>query len=211
MVTEGGLGEDVRTALEGGVDWVWALDADVAPEPAALERLLGVLGDLGPLPAPMLLAGRVLTPDGALDPGSLPFAEVRDPELVVAAFERRVLCIRAAPRGSLLVHRRAVERWGLPRSPALRTGEDLEWTARILRREYGFAVPSSVAVRHRQGQLSRRAATTALLRLICSDALAPRERAQFGLDLIGSGARPRPSRRPRATASKLEGRGRRRK
>ena len=56
---------------------------------------------------------------------------VFDPDLVVAVFAGRLLPVRLARRGSLLVNRRGFERCGLPRTVFF--GDDLVWTARLLK------------------------------------------------------------------------------
>jgi hypothetical protein len=153
--------------LDLQADWFWLVDGSTAPEPTALERLLEALEPLGSLTPPVLLASKIVTPDGSPDPGSLPIPQILDPDLAVAACERHLLSIRVARRGSLLVHR-----GGLPRDGSDR---DLEWTARLLRDAHGFLVPQSVAVR----TSVRRSEAAPLLRLVLSDALAPREKPWF--------------------------------
>jgi hypothetical protein len=161
--------DELVTAADLGrqVDWLWLVDGSTAPEPTALERLLEALELLGSLTPPVLLASKVVTPDGSPDPGSLPIPQILDSDLAVAACERHLLSIRVARRGSLLVHRR-----GLPHAGPERA---LEWTARLLRDAPGFLVPQSVAVR----SPVRRSDVGALLRLVLSDALAPREKPWF--------------------------------
>jgi hypothetical protein len=153
--------------LDLQADWFWLVDRSTAPEPTALERLLEARDLLGSLTPPVLLASKIVTPDGSPDPGSLPIPQILDPDLAVAACERHLLSIRVARRGSLLVHRS-----GLPRDGSDR---DLEWTARLLRDAPGFLVPQSVAVR----TSVRRSEAAPLLRLVLSDALAPREKPWF--------------------------------
>ena len=145
-------------------DWLWLVDAD--PEPRALEALLEPLDALGPLPAPVLLAGKLVRPDGT--PTRLPVPRLADADLSVHAFERHLVPIRTARRGSLLVHRRAVAEFGLPGA-----GE-LAWSARVLRKGFGLLVPASVAVHHGPGGED---GARELLALLLSDGLDPKERA----------------------------------
>lgn len=142
------VGDDgVRAAMDADADWLWLLDGSVAPQADALARLLDAHQRFGQLPPPDLLVSKIVRPDGSLDPGSLPVAQVRDPDLAVAAFEQRLLSLRVARRGSLLVRRAAAAalaaRW--PHlDPFL---DDLEWTARLLKSRTGLLVPGSLGTR----------------------------------------------------------------
>lgn len=171
-------------AVPGDCDWVWLLDAGVVPEPDALARLLEALDRLDSRAAPVLLASKVLTPNGFPDRGSLPVPEVFDAELAVDAFDRRLLSLRVARAGSLLVQRRALLGSGGPP----RAGRELEWTARLLARSPGFLVPASVAVRELAGaQAERRRGRAGLagwLRLVLGGALGARERPWFAFRLL---------------------------
>jgi hypothetical protein len=181
------LHDAVRLGCGQYLDWIWAVDASVVPEPAALERLLAPLDHLGSLPTPALLAGRILTPAGELDPDSLPFAETRDPELLVTGFERKLLGVRVARRGSLLIRRSAVERCGPPRARRRLLRDDLEWTARLLRDEVGVLVPASVAVRRpgtAHGKVPALRELASLLELILGDALRLREKPWYTVRLV---------------------------
>ncbi len=154
-------------------EWFWLLDGMAVPEPTALGRLLEALDRLGPLPSPVLLASKVVTPDGSPEHGSVPVPRVKDPDLTAAAFEQRLLPIRVARRGSLLVHRRGVEERGLPR-------DDLRWSARLLKRELGLLVPWSVAVRPPRPP---RRELLGWLALLLSDALETGEKPWFAFRL----------------------------
>ena len=169
-----------REARAGDFAWLWLLDEGTAPEPDALERLLDALDDLGPLPMPVLLASQVVGPDGSVDRRSLPVPAVAR-ELVVGAVGRRLLAIRAARRGSILVARGGIERCGLPRPD--RPGDDLVWTARLLRRDPGLLVPASLV---RRGSVDRAAALVSpagWARLLFGGALRPGEKPWFAFRL----------------------------
>lgn len=139
--------DGVRAALDADADWLWLLDGSVAPREDALARLLETLDSFEDLPSPDLLVSKIVRSDGSLDPGSLPVAQVRDPDLAVAAFERHLLSLRVARRGSLLVRTSAVvaiaARW--PHLDPFM--DDLEWTARLLKSRTGLLVPGSSATR----------------------------------------------------------------
>jgi len=142
------LTEALRLPEAAAADWVWILDAGVAPEPDALAELLAPLDGLGSLTAPSLLAGKVVGLDGALDAAAAPWQRLTDKETAVEATAHRLVSIRAARHGSLLVDAAAVRRHGAPRATYVTSGDDLEWTGRILKAERGYLVPASVAVRH---------------------------------------------------------------
>jgi GT2 family glycosyltransferase len=120
------------------------MDDDTIPAPTALERLLAASVPPG-LPQPLLLASSVVWRDGRPHPMNEPVFK-RDPELFLAGCEHGLLPLRTATFPSLLVHRRAVDRFGLPPAHFFIWSDDIEYTARILRREpVGWLVPESVA------------------------------------------------------------------
>ena len=136
----GGFAAGLERALAGDCDRFWLLDDDTIPEPGALEALLA-----GPEDA-ALLCSRVVWTDGRPHPMNAPWPRWTRPESALAAIERGLLEVRAATYVSILVSRDAVERHGLPSVPYFIWGDDIEFTARLLRDETGFYVPSSVAV-----------------------------------------------------------------
>ena len=185
--------------LPGATDWVWLVDDSVLPTPDALERLLAAVEPLGTpdgLIGPILLASKVVTETGALDPGSLPVAEVGRFDLVVAAYERRLVALRLARRGSLLIHRRAFA--GASAAAPSVLDPDLTWTARLLRRELGLLVPGSVVVRI--DGAGRAWTPAASFRLLTGDALAPREKPRFAFRLAEEGVAAARARLGRAAA-----------
>lgn len=160
--------------------WLWLLEASVAPEPAALRELIAACGPAGSRAGPALLASRVVTPAGALHPLSVPIVEVLDADALMTALDNRLLALRAARPGSVLVHRRALDVPGaLDRSPLGFLG----WTARVLKQEPGLLVPASVAVRRVEAGDSLRVQPAARLRLVTSEAFEPRERPWLAFHL----------------------------
>lgn len=139
--------EGLRAGAETGADWLWLLDGRAIPEPGALAELLRPAGGLDGLPAPALLAGKVVDAAGNLHVDALPWPSIFEKEISTAACAHRLVSLRAARQGSLLVHRDVLERHGLPRADYVAWGEDLEWTARILQQEVGYLVPSSRSLR----------------------------------------------------------------
>lgn len=136
-------------ATAPSADWLWLLEKHAEPAPDALERMLALtitIGVDGSLPAPALLSSKVVRPDGGLHRDSAPWPPLLDRVRVIAAVRQRVVSLRLARWGSLLVHRDAVEQFGPPRADYSDGGGDLEWTARILRELPGYLVPGSVVV-----------------------------------------------------------------
>ncbi len=133
------FGNPLQSTAARGADWFWLLDGTAVPQPDALERLLEALG-LPDLPEPVLLAGKIVLPDGALDIEGAPWPRLTNKDVAIAACQHHLVSIRAARYGSMLVSRAALELHGPPR-------DDLGWTAQILREGTGLLVPQSVAVR----------------------------------------------------------------
>jgi GT2 family glycosyltransferase len=141
----GGFYEGMRSAYEGGFDWLWLMDDDTVPTPTALERLLegrDTAATVGA--APLALASRVLWTDGQMHPMNTPLPALRHMDSLVDAASHGLLLIRSASCVSLLVNRRAIERFGLPIKHYFIWGDDVEFTARVLRSEPGYLVPDSV-------------------------------------------------------------------
>ncbi len=143
------VGEAIGAARDLDAEWLWLLEPDVQPAPTALAELLASLGRFGgeELPEPVLLTSKVLGPHGHLDPRSAPWLPLLGTERIVQACRRRVVAVRLARWGSLLVRRDLVSVHGAPRADYAGGADDLEWTARVLRDGAGYLVPRSVAVR----------------------------------------------------------------
>lgn len=182
--------EELRLGLPEETDWLWLLDGSALPEPTALERLLDTLGEAG-LPRPALMASKVIRADGSLDPAALPVAQVIDPDLAVDVFERRLLSLRVARGGSLLVQRSALDAVGSRRPRLSPFHDDLEWTARVLRDRLGLLVPGSVAVRGAgaSGPPPRAAhqEVASRIRLLLGDALDRRDKPWFAFRFVEEG------------------------
>lgn len=167
-------------ALATGAEWIWVLDGHAVPEPGALEALLAVADPPGSLPAPALLASRVSRPDGSLHPDALPWPEIFEKEITTAAVGHRLVSLRAARPGSLLVRADAVRRHGLPRADFVSHGEILEWTARLLRDERGYLVPTSVALRADRDSPNPRRELRNRARMLRGDTWGREEKLWFG-------------------------------
>lgn len=143
----GGFHEGIKEALREGTDWLWLMDDDCFPEPTALAELLAALERLD-AGSPALLASRVEWQDGEPHGTNMPQVARRDAHALVDAVDKGLLPLRATTFVSLLLAREAVEREGLPPRHFFYQGDDIEYTARILRRARGYFVPESV-VEHR--------------------------------------------------------------
>ncbi len=142
----GGFHEGLRAAHEGGADWAWLMDDDTIPTPNALRELLRAPNSLAGLPAPLLLSSKAVWIDGQLHPMNDP-ALKQEPDHIVESCERGLLPLRRATFVSLLVHRAAVDAFGLPPKHYFIWSDDLEYTGRILKeRSDGYLVPDSVVV-----------------------------------------------------------------
>ncbi len=148
-INEGGAGgfhEGLRRAHEAGHEWIWLMDDDTIPTPTALAELLAAPARTGLDHPPALLSSKVVWTDGAMHPMNNPGFERESIAAVIAGAEQRLMPLRATTFVSLLLHRGAIDRHGLPLKRYFLWSDDIEYTARILRREPGYLVPASVTV-----------------------------------------------------------------
>jgi len=126
---------------------MWLMDDDTIPAADALAELLGAPARLSPDPAPVLLASKVVWRDGRVHPMNFPTPERTRMERVVDGAVRGLMPFRAATFVSLLVHRGAVDRHGLPLKHFFVWSDDIEYTSRaVLSGDLGYLVPSSVVL-----------------------------------------------------------------
>ncbi len=205
--TAAACSDGVEAACATGAEWVWLLDGLAVPASDALEALLEGVARAGGDRGCALAASRIVCEDGTTHPHALPWPVLLDKEAVLTAARHRLVAVRAARHGSLLVRRSAIEAQGLPRSHYRARGDDLEWASRLLRSGPGFLVPGSVAVR-RRGEADRPGDGAAgawrgrrnALALLAGGPFSMQERLWFGYGLARrGGSGPRPSRNPRAT------------
>jgi len=142
----GGFHEGLRLAHGAGHEWIWLMDDDTIPTTTALEELLAAPARTGLPHPPALLSSKVVWTNGAMHPMNSPGFEREATAEVIAAAERRLMPLRTATFVSLLVHRGAVDRHGLPLKRYFLWSDDIEYTARILGEEPGYLVPTSVTV-----------------------------------------------------------------
>lgn len=140
----GGFHAGMARAYDAGHDWIWLMDDDTIPTPSALAALVDARGACDGL-EPLVLASRVDWSDGTQHPMNKPWPKAVDRAATVEAARNGLLPLRAASFVSLLVNRAAIDRYGLPHAHYFIWNDDLEYTARVLRRSPGFFVPSSIA------------------------------------------------------------------
>jgi len=145
----GGFHEGLKAAHAGPEEWAWLMDDDTIPTPDALAELLAARDADGLPEPPLLLSSRTLWSDGRLHPMNEPSFKREPPDHFIDSCEQGLLPLRMATFVSLLVHRDAVDRFGLPLKHYFIWSDDIEYTARILRAgPLGYFVPNSV-VEHR--------------------------------------------------------------
>jgi hypothetical protein len=117
------------------------VEPGVEPAPDALAELVAAVERA---PRAVLVASRVVLPDGSLDPASAPWSRILDKPAMVDAARAGLLALRAARPGSLLVRDELAR--ALEAAPRART---LARTAAALSGEgaLGVLAPRSVAVR----------------------------------------------------------------
>jgi rhamnopyranosyl-N-acetylglucosaminyl-diphospho-decaprenol beta-1,3/1,4-galactofuranosyltransferase len=125
--SSGGFHAGLVSARDGGADWAWLMDDDTIPRPDALAALLGADTEA------IVRASVAVWKDGRLHPMNVPGFERDTVAPLVDGAAAGVLPLRTATFVSLLVHRDAVERYGLPDRGFFLWSDDIEYTARITR------------------------------------------------------------------------------
>jgi hypothetical protein len=193
VVEDARLRASLERALESDADWIWVLDGSAVPRPDALQALLAALDRTDGLPAPALLTGVVVAPDGRLDASRFPWYRRFQIHVALDSVQRGLLPVVASV-GPALVSRRAVE----ATLPSSRTGitpsSVLQWTARVLRGSTGYLVPESESeALDGRGDPMLRPGTAA--RLILSRAVGRSDRVALALEIAERAGRlPSPGR-----------------
>jgi GT2 family glycosyltransferase len=142
----GGYWAGIDWAFRQSFDWIWTLDDDSPPTPQAMAALLQCRDRFDAASAPDLLASKVVWTDGSLHPMNIPKPKLYDADRQFTAAEHAAMSIRFTSFVGMLLHRRLVEAHGLPLAGYFMWNDDVEYTGRILRREFGVMVPASVVV-----------------------------------------------------------------
>lgn len=142
----GGFRAGIEWAFAGQYDWIWLMDDDTVPEPSALDALLRARAALAPRISVDLLTSRALWTDGSVHRMNVPWAQSGATAAAEAMVQLGVTPIRAATFVSTLIHRRVVERVGLPLADYFIWSDDIEYTGRFLKQHVGVLVPDSVVI-----------------------------------------------------------------
>lgn len=138
----GGFSHGMAWAYEQGYDWLWLMDDDTFAQEDALDRLIAG-ADRAPRGRPLLVGSSVLWKDGSPHPMNIGLPRWRWPAELAEGVARGLLLMRYVTFVSVAIHREAIARFGLPLSHYFIWGDDVEFTARVLRDEPGFLVPES--------------------------------------------------------------------
>jgi rhamnopyranosyl-N-acetylglucosaminyl-diphospho-decaprenol beta-1,3/1,4-galactofuranosyltransferase len=138
----GGFGRGMAWAHQHGYDWLWLMDDDTVAEQDALRALLAGAAR-APGGTPLLVASSVLWKDGRQHPMNLGLPRWRWRSELVRGASHGLLLMRYATFVSIAVRREAIDRFGLPLAHYFVRADDVEYTARVLKRELGFLVPES--------------------------------------------------------------------
>lgn len=137
----GGFNFGMRWAVEAGYDYVWVMDDDCIPDPAALEKLLEADGQLNGQYG--WLSSQCLWTDGSLCPMNL---QRRNPYQDIAGFDNSLVSAQMASFVSLFLRTDTVRKFGLPIREFFIWTDDWEFTRRISRSVPCYAVRDSRVV-----------------------------------------------------------------
>ncbi len=191
----GGFNEGMRQAHAEGYDWVWVMDDDTIAEPDSLAELFAARGRFPEGRRPSLLASKVVWTDGALHYMNPSWVKLADLEDMYLAAQHSTMSIRSTTFVSMLMHRDLIERYGLPIADYFIWGDDTEYTARVLRHEFGVMVPASRVVHKTEKNYTALDAAprkyyyhvrNAIWMLTRSDAWSGKERARHTFGLLRS-------------------------
>jgi rhamnopyranosyl-N-acetylglucosaminyl-diphospho-decaprenol beta-1,3/1,4-galactofuranosyltransferase len=140
----GGFHRGIAWAYAHGYDWLWLMDDDTIVRDDTLEALLGGAAR-APDGPPLLVASQVRWKDERLHPMNAPVPRWRWRRELSQGIAHGLLLLRYVTFVSVAIHRSAVDRFGLPLEHYFIWGDDVEYTARVLRGETGYLVPESVA------------------------------------------------------------------
>ena len=145
----GGFAAGIAHAYQQDFDWFWLLDDDTLPEPGALAALVRAQVKCPTEQPPQLLASRVEWSDGSIHLMNRVAVHHNGNEATCFdCVQAGLLPIRAASFVSVLISRNAVTTCGLPIADYFLWSDDIEYTARILRRFDGILVPNSIVIHH---------------------------------------------------------------
>jgi GT2 family glycosyltransferase len=135
----GGFHRGMAWAYERGYDWLWLMDDDTLAQTDSLARLL----DAAQATNARLFASQVLWQDERLHPMNTPVVRWRSRGAVATGAALGLVAIRYTTFVSVLLHREMIAQFGLPQERFFIWGDDVEYTARVLREQQGYLVPGS--------------------------------------------------------------------
>jgi rhamnopyranosyl-N-acetylglucosaminyl-diphospho-decaprenol beta-1,3/1,4-galactofuranosyltransferase len=139
----GGFHRGMARAHAQGYEWLWLLDDDTLATEGALAALLDG-ARRAPGQVPLVVTSQVRWKDERLHPMNAPVPRARWRAELAQGIACRLLLVRYATFVSTLVHRQAIDRFGLPLEHFFIWSDDVEFTARVLRHAPGYLVPDSV-------------------------------------------------------------------
>lgn len=139
----GGFHRGAARAHADGYDWLWLLDDDTLATGNSLGALLAGAAR-APGGMPLLLTSQVRWKDERLHPMNYPVPRWRWRRELAAGVADGLLLVRYATFVSVVVHRTAIDRFGLPLEHFFIWGDDVEYTARVLKDNPGYLVPESI-------------------------------------------------------------------
>jgi rhamnopyranosyl-N-acetylglucosaminyl-diphospho-decaprenol beta-1,3/1,4-galactofuranosyltransferase len=144
----GGFHEGLKAAHAAGAEWMWLMDDDTIARPDSLARLLAARARVSQSAlAPLLFASTVIWSGGLPHPMNAPGHRRGRFDRRVAAVQDGLMPLRYSTFVSPMVHRDAIDRYGLPLKHYFIWSDDIEFTARILRHESaGYLVPDSIVL-----------------------------------------------------------------
>jgi GT2 family glycosyltransferase len=141
----GGFSEGLRTAVAKDADWVWMMDDDACPHPAALEELLKVADDTGNIYGSLAVNGECVSWSTTL---------LDDSRIVRSADDvpptGRVAFI---PLLGFLIHRSLVKKIGFPDAAFFIAADDVEYCLRAQRAGADIIISGRSRIEHPRTQL----------------------------------------------------------
>jgi rhamnopyranosyl-N-acetylglucosaminyl-diphospho-decaprenol beta-1,3/1,4-galactofuranosyltransferase len=142
----GGFAVGIAEALRNHTpDWVWVMDDDTVPRPGALAAMLDALKRHPDPSRVAALGSRVVWTDGRDHPMNTP----RVKPFVGRSERSAALAARATPIRSIsfvssMFRAESIREEGLPIADYFLWNDDFEFSARLLRKRWGVAIPDSV-------------------------------------------------------------------
>jgi len=136
----------IKQAYQNNADWIWLMDDDTIPDPAALAQLVTVTQN--PLQRIGFLSSKAIWTDGTPHLMNVPDIKTFAGGQPFNANDQYGLYrVNAASFVSLFLARQAVAETGLPFKEFFIWGDDSEYTQRIVRRNFvGGYIPASVVL-----------------------------------------------------------------